>query len=387
MAWERRASERARARSLFGRDHAGPTFLAALAVTATLGACRQTVVLDPNDVPEGGGAGETSPVIDGGNGGMSGGHFDGGRLDVPNFCLGGQIQHIATTPRAPYIIVSVDRSSSMQAPFGMSTRLQVVQQQVRALISKYRLVKFGYEEFPSTMGMCGNGQGCCSGDVVLPTYNNYGKIDKAISACDNGNGGPACTQTPRPTADALSKCSDTYKNLFIPDDLGHRYVLLLTSSDPTCQGSDATVTPCSAAVTQVTKMSNNFINTAVFGVGDDAIGSSCLDQLAQYGGLYNAMSPLYHLVRTPTDLSSSLESVIETIAEEACKIDVRSPPVDSSQLKLLFDGVPVPSDPVDGWTFDMDTNLTLTVHGIYCRALIQDTRQAEVVSGCPTPHN
>jgi len=85
----------------------------------------------------------------------------------------------------------------------------------------------------------------------------------------------------------------------------------------------------------------------------------------------------------PTDLSSTLESVIETIAEEACKIDIRTPPADPSQVKVLFDGIPVPVDPVDGWTYDMDTNLSLTIHGNACRTLTQSTHQVDVVTGCP----
>jgi len=282
----------------------------------------------------------------------------------------------------PDVIVSVDRSSGMQSWFGSNSRLQVIHQQVRALISKYKNVRFGYEEFPSTAAMCGNGQGCCAGEVAQPITNNLRAIDRIISICEGD--GPGCDQAQRPIADALSKCYDVFKSLYSPTDTGHRYVLLLTSGDPTCGGSDAMSTACDNAVTQVTKLSRASVNTAVFGIGDGAGGSACLDQLAVYGGLDGGgASPLYHLARTPNDLSAALEAVVETIAEETCKIDVRSPPADQSNVQLLFDGMRVPMDGVDGWTFDQNTSLTLTVHGSYCRSLIQNTPQVALVAGCP----
>jgi hypothetical protein len=389
------ASERARARfgSLRARRLKAVTLV--LAAGALGGACRQTVVLDPSAVAAldggGGGAGGPRPLGDGGpdgdkggngGGGSPGNHSDGGHPDLPPFCFGGQIQSLTIAMHAPDIIVSVDRSSSMQSWFGAGTQLQVVQQQVRALVAKYRVVKFGYEEFPSPTGMCSNGQGCCAGAVTLPSYNNGRGIDNAIHACDNG--GPGCDQTQRPIADALSNCNDTFASLFSPDDPGHRYVLLMTSGDPTCGSSSGMTAACDDAKTQLAKLNRSFVSTAVFGVGDGAAGSACLDMLATYGGLESGgPSPLYHLAKTPNDLSSALDPVVETIAEEACKFDVRSPPADPKKVQLLFDGVPVPNDPVDGWTFDADTTVSLTVHGSYCRTLVQNANKVELIAGCP----
>jgi hypothetical protein len=393
MAWERRASERARVRAVPGLSHAGPGFLSALALATTcaLGAaCRQTVVLDPSaNVDSGPGVAGSGPLVDaGGDGGTGGGiHFDAGRLEVPDgFCFNGQIDHLSITPRSPFVIVSVDRSASMQSWFGTGTRLQVVQEQVLALVAKYRKVFFGYQEFPSPMGMCNN-QGCCSGDVTLPKPNNYKTIASAVATCDNN--GLGCNQVQRPAADALAKVYSTYLNLFSPDQIGHRYVLLFLSGDPTCMGSDPMFTPCDNAVARVTKLSQTNTNTAVFGVGDSAAGSVCLDNLARYGGLETGGTPLYHLALSPTELSAALDPVVETIAAEACKIDLRSPPADPSKVRLLFDGVVVPNDGVEGWTFDQDTTVTwtLTVNGSYCRTLIENTSQVELVTGCQPPHN
>ncbi|HEY2730126.1 MAG TPA: vWA domain-containing protein [Polyangia bacterium] len=390
--WERRASERACARSTLTPTRRGSAFGTVLTLaTATLGAlgaCRQTVVLDPSDRASGDatGTGGAGPVIDarndsGGGGGAGSSHFDGGRVDGIGICFGGQIQFVPNMLRVPDIILSVDRSASMQSWFGSGSRLDVIHQQVRALISKYKRVRFGYEEFPAAVSMCSNGQGCCAGDVAQPITDNLKAIDRIISGCDNG--GPGCDQPQRPVADALAKCNSTYAALFSAGDPGHRYVLLLTSGDPTCgTGPDSTSSSCDDAQTQVTKLSRANINTGVFGIGDGAVGSACLDQLATYGGIDTGSTPLYHLARTPTELSGALEAVVETIAEEACKIDLRSAPPDPNVVELRFDGMRVPQDGVDGWTFDQDGSLTLTVHGSYCHALIQNTQQVTLVTGC-----
>jgi hypothetical protein len=367
--------------------------LAALALLTTacvLGAaCRQNVMLDSAETGgagsggDGGGTAGAGATFDGGAGGdhtggaaFGGSRFDGGRTDGFPFC---QVQSLPIDMRSPFVIVSVDRSSDMQTWFGTGTRLDVIQQQVQALVSKYRVVKFGYQEFPSSTGMCSNGQGCCAGDIALPSYNSLRAIRGIIHACDSG--GAACNQAQRPIANALSKCFDAYKNLYSPGDSGHRYVILLTSGDPSCMSDPmSTSTPCDDSVAQVTKLSNTFTNTAVFGVGDGS-ESPCLDKLALYGGINS------HIVKNPGDLSSALDNMVDTIAAEACKIDIRSAPPDPRTVQLLFDSIPVPNDPLDGWTFDQGTTVTLTVHGTYCQMLEQNVSHVELVAGCALPHN
>ena len=141
--------------------------------------------------------------------------------------------------------------------------------------------------------------------------------------------------------------------------------------------------PCDDAVAQVAKLNNHYSNTSVFGVGDGS-SSSCLDKLALYGGLTTAA----HIVKTPNDLASTLGTVIDTIASEACTIEIHSSQApDPKTVEVLFDGIPVPMDPSNGWTFDDGTTTVLTVHGSYCHALEQTVGHIEVVSGCAPPHN
>jgi hypothetical protein len=365
------------------------TLLTACALGAS---CRQTVMLDTDAggaAGVAGAAGTTGPPPEpdasgsgnrNGGGGLFGGgnHFDGGHPELPT-C---QLQALDLDPRAPFVILSVDRSSDMQTWFGAGTKLDAIQQQVEGLVSKYRFVKFGYQEFPAPMGMCST-QGCCAGDVTLPSLNNASTraIRQAIHVCDGG--GPSCNQPERPIADALSKCFATYKRVFTPGDLGHRYVVLFTSGDPTCQSDPMSMSaPCDDAVAQVTKLNNTGTNTHVFGVGDGS-SSPCLNNLALYSGL--GMPP--HIVTTPGELSSTLDEVIDTIASEGCKLDVHTPVADPKTVTLFFDGMQVPIDPVNGWSVFQGTPLVLAINGTYCRQLEQSVNQIQAFAGCTFPHN
>jgi hypothetical protein len=380
----------------------------ALAAALALGACRQTVVLDspPLDAGDPAGAAGAAGATPTGTGGADASSDNdaamdtgaGGRPDGTLFCDGGQFQSLSLTLQSPQVIFAVDRSSVMQSMFGDQTRLQVVQGLVEALVTKYdRTIHFGYEEYPSSTstcggspggGMsCGNGpgamQGCCAGDATLFAFNGVNALTNLLKVCDgNGNNG-ACSQSQRPIADALTHCEHTFSLL---NDSSHdRYVILITGGDPTCMSSDATSTPCDDAVAEATKLNLASVVTTVFAVGGDATTSPCLDRLATAGGPTGGASPLYHLALTPTQLSDELSPVVQSMAEEACHIDLRLAPTDPNNVYLLLDNVVVPIDGVDGWSFDSGTSPDkITVHGSWCDKLLQSMR-VELVSGC-MPH-
>lgn len=374
-----------------------------------LGACRQTVILDPAAGLDGG-AGTGAPIVDaadgrdgasgsggaggnagaGGNGGAGG--RDAGRPDS-GVCFGGPLQPIGFTLRAPDLVLAVDRSAAMQTWFGSGTRLQVIQQAVLELILKYQVaVRFGYEEFPGAGGMCNNGLGCCAGDVTAPTSMSLAAIQHVINDCDNGNGN-GCVLGQRPLADALTKIEKAYSYLNVTGR--SRYTIVLTGGDPTCGGGSAgggdggnISSACDAAAKAVTDLSREQeVSTAIVGVGDEAMGSACLDKLALNGGLGTVgKSPVYRLALTPNDLSQALNTLVRTMAEEACHIDVRSPISDPTRVQLYVGNATVPVDGVDGWSFDPGTTTKLTVRGSWCDKLIQQSRNGiELIAGCPRP--
>ncbi len=348
------------------------------------GACRQTVLLDATErEPDAGASGTDGGANDGFT------RSDGPRFEhPPGFCMGGQIVPLLVTMRVPDLVFAVDHSAAMQSPLGgttgitilPTTRIQAVQQTVKALIGKYqRVVHFGYEEFPSSL--CG-AAGCCAGDVVPPAPNTAQAIDHVMRRCDgNGSG---CTQSQRPLATALDKCGATF-SLF-PNDSGASYLIALVGGDPTCQGADAGGAACAEAVGAVTRLSRASVRSTLFGVGAETAGSDCLDQIALQTGLeVAATSPYYHLARSMAELNAELAPLVKTIAEESCHIDILTPPLDADKVSVLFDGAPVDIDSVNGWTFNQDSTVGLTLHGAACDTLVAQSPRVEVITGCSSP--
>jgi hypothetical protein len=386
MTTEPRASERAaggssaRRRRDRHRDH-----VRALVCVFVLGAgaCRQTVILDsaesnlPSDAD--------ASIADGGGDGPS---RDGARFDAnrpPGFCTGGQIVPLLATMRVPDLIFVVDHSSAMQSAFGATTRIQATQQAVRTLIQKYqRVIHFGYDELPSTSGMCSAASGCCAGDVLPPAPNTSQAIDHVMHRCDgNGSG---CAQSQRPLANALDKSEATFTSF--PNNSGARYLIAFLGGEPTCQGPDASKTPCDDAESSVTTLTRASVRAAIFGVGPETAGSDCLDRLAERSGLeIAAVSPYYHLARTPTELNAELDPLVKTMAEESCHIDILTPPTDPDKVAVLFNSAPVDIDAANGWTFDQDSSVGLTLHGTACDTLIAQAPHVEVIAGCSSPRH
>jgi hypothetical protein len=379
----RRRRDRPEARSA-GRATLVRVFLVAAFVFAVgAGACRQTVLLDSPE--RGGDAG--GPVVDAGASDGST-HGDGLRFDrPPGFCTGGQIVPLLAVMRVPDLVFAVDHSAAMQSPFGATTRIQATQQTVKALIGRYqRVVHFGYEEFPSTSGVCGGSSGCCAGDVVPPAPNTAQAIDHVMHRCD-GNGF-GCAQSQRPLASALDKCGGTFSSF--PNDSGARYVVALVGGDPACQGPEPGTTPPCAddSVGAVTRLSRASIRSTLFGIGGETAHSDCLDQVALQTGLAVAPTPpYYHLARTPGELTAELEPLVRTIAEESCHLDILTPPSDPEKVSVLFDGAPVDIDPANGWTFNQDSTVGLTLHGTACDTLVAQSPRVEVIAGCSSPRH
>jgi hypothetical protein len=382
MVTERRASERERVRQV-------RRLTIALALAAALAGCRQTVILDPSadgGQPTGA-AGTGGPVTDAGPDlrGPGGFRFDAGAFDaLANICPNGPIQLLQVVPRTPDVIVSVDRSVWMQSWWGAETRLEAIQEQVRSLVQQYeRAVHFGYQEFPSTSSACGGGQGCCAGAVTPPGQRNRNAINNVLQACDNG--GQGCAQPQRPAADALAKVNKTFTSFSATNTGRNRYVVLVLGGDPTCgeMGGEPGASSCDQTKTEVQKLNLAGIYTTVIGVGQEATTAACLGELALAGGLLNSVI----LAPTPSSLSTSLAGTVATMAEEACQLDVLTPPADTRSVNLIFDNEIVPNDPSNGWEFDKNTSLKITVRGTWCTTLLRTSR-VDLVSGClPQRHN
>jgi hypothetical protein len=272
----------------------------------------------------------------------------------------------------------------MQSWWGAETRLEAVQEQVQTLVQQYeKVLHFGYQEFPAASNTCGSGQGCCAGSVTPPQQRSRNAINNVLQACDNG--GQGCAQAQRPAADALAKVNKAFSS-FTGTNMGrNRYVILVLGGDPTCgeNGSEPSTSSCEQTKMEVQKLNLAGIYTTVIGVGQEAATAACLGDLALAGGLMNAVI----LAPTPSALTTVLADTVVTQAEEACRFDVLTPPADTRNVYLIFDNEIVPNDPLNGWTFDKNTSLKITVNGSWCTTMLRTSR-VELVSGClPQRHN
>jgi hypothetical protein len=124
------------------------------------------------------------------------------------------------------------------------------------------------------------------------------------------------------------------------------------------------------------------VRTFVIGIPGSEAYASLLDQLAVAGDTARAESPFYYRVADADALLQTVSALGTTVAL-GCSIQLREPPPDAALVNLFFDGELIPSDPVDGWSFEDET--TVEVHGAAC-ALLQngEVLQADVIAGCPS---
>ena len=104
---------------------------------------------------------------------------------------------------------------------------------------------------------------------------------------------------------------------------------------------------------------------------------------SRFDGLGDVNGPRDVLFPSPSAVDDAVDSVCalrEAAEQQADAVGCRS-------AVARGDTQRVPNDGVDGWTFDPDTTVTLTVHGSYCDKLILNGNRVDLVAGCPSQHN
>jgi hypothetical protein len=337
----------------------------ALALAASLTACRQTVVLDPGD---GGGAG-SGGSFGGGFGGGFGGFGAGGTSDAgppSSFCAGGMTKTVVAAPETPDIIVALDRSSSMNTPLtGSQSRVDAALQSLYDVVQRYQTsVRFGYIGFPATANStCSNGQACCAEDsnFMIPTSMGFQSFLNKTT-CDATT--PQCARTAdRPTDAALHSCRYFYSNYELT--VRNRFVLLITDGEPGC-GSRS---ECSDATSEISTLTGSptLVDTVVIGIGDS--GASCLTMLATTGGNHNPQNaPYYYHASSGLDLANFINEAVGDLAQSACTIDlIGNLPSNSDRLGVSINGVPIMhGGGYDSWDYQGQDKTTIKLSGNAC---------------------
>jgi hypothetical protein len=259
----------------------------------------------------------------------------------------------------PEILIELDRSTNMQATFSSYTRMTAVQNALTNEIGVYQnSVKFGYEEFPSAEGGPPSGQcsNCCAGAVTLwPTTGASAWMNNTIN-CIDGRSNCKGTSTDSPSHYALQVASDFFNMSQMGQSDADQYVMLFTSSEPSCSGQDA-ATVCQAARNAISGLANNHVQVYVFSVGYPPDKTGCLSDLTKVGSMTTLVT-----VNDYSDLSGRLDGILHTAAASACTMTLDGPPT-NSKLDVYIGPTLVPPD---GWTYTPGARNAITLNSTYC---------------------
>jgi hypothetical protein len=332
-----------------------------------LGACRQTLVLD--DLSADGGRG--------GTGGTSVGPTDGSSSD--GHCSGVRTQPIPYTADQPQVLVALDRSSAMNAPFGQAPSPTISGFALNAILSAIdnyggtrdtrTEIQFAFLDFPDNGPDCNAAASCCSSDVTT----SYQAFATAADPCDGGGGPGSCYSSPdRPIAAALSRAHDYFMFNSGSQHSNERYVLLITAGDPetTCSPNE-----CTAAITNTAALTSLGVTTEVVQIGT---GPACLTLLANAQPI--SPSPFY-LASDQSGLATVINQIVQGVAQGACRLTLSQAP-NSGQLVVYNNGVPVPPDSGtagNGWTYGGDNNTPrVYLHGSLCTSFLQQNPNSAI---------
>jgi len=350
------------------------------ALVASIG-CSKTWVLGATP-GLGGMAGAASGGAGGGPGATSGtgGHGDGG--GGRGACTVTTALQF-TTPPAELVFV-VGRNNSMMSKFGDTTRMTAVQMDVHNVVdSNDSIIDFGYQGFPSFTG-CPTGGTCCSStdDGLQTGPAAKTSIDQVLyHPCDSSGAGTGCVaQTDsRAVSQALSDVFDLFTS---NDPSSERTVVLILDGPPGCPTEDPGKA-CGSAQSQANWLLTHLgIKTYVVGVGDQAQGDDCLQQLASQGGTSNAYSAL-----DPSALMKTLTQIVN-VAGITCTVELKVPPPDPNLVQVLVKGKEVHYDPTGstggGWSYLSfgGSTVRIELHGSACALLSSPSQLIQVWSGC-----
>jgi hypothetical protein len=335
-------------------------------LTLSICSCAQTVVLE-DQIADGG-------MISSGDGSATDGR-----------CSGGQGQQLTVTPESPEVVVVLDRSTAMNEPFGndasqLSSALEALYAQVSFFTKAQNgqpLIRFAFIDFPDIAVDCSATDGCCSSDVTPTT--SLPAFEAASSGCEGAPNN--CLQAAqRPTADALSKAQTFLGN---DQQAGQHYVLLVTDGPP--GGCNMSGNDCTDALGTLTL--SRSAQTTIVSIGGDTSPAGCLLNLASAEGGQGA--PFYYTASSPNELTNVLATIVNTMAQGACRLDLSTVSNAPDQLSVLFDGMPIPRDVNhnNGWDLN-GSGSRLTLYGSACQGLVKNgsTFGLLISDGCSGGH-
>lgn len=299
---------------------------------------------------------------------------DGGKVCEQGMCvIGGDCgqQAFTLTQKPVNAMIVLDRSGSMDGDVQNSNknRWEVAKDAIFKLVDKFNAeIRFGLV----TYSACVLFDECTAGKVVVPMGNlNAGPIKGFL--------GPKGLEYLCNTGAPETSTGNTLQALVgygpLQDPAYTNAVILITDGNENseCQNNTNAAAAAGQLFTQPVP-----VRTFAVGFSDGVLGS--LADVAKNGGTetpYNANDPV--------SLDSALDAIGSAVV--SCDFVLDAPPDDPSKVYVFFNDDPagVPNDPLNGWTYDPNTN-TISFHGAACEALKDGTvLDVDVVFGCNIP--
>ena len=303
-------------------------------------------------------------------------------------------------PQPAELLILLDRSTAMQTYFSGSPRETAAQNALSGAVWQYQArIKFGFESFPSDSMeyQCPQGT-CCAGSVSDPSLNNYVDMNYKIQCNDTHGSSCPVAGTDSPSHAALVQVREYYKVKDRPSSpTNDRYVLLVTSSEPSCSGESRDI--CSQALGAASDLGNAAgVRIVVLSMGYLPDQKLCLSQISQKGStqlLPANTKPLY-TVYNNYDLSAALTEFFSAVAEASCTMISRDAPptLNPAQLTVSVGGHLV--QPIDGngngWSFGDPAGTSITFAGSACEDWVNNSQYggkpyvlySDSPNNCPT---
>lgn len=279
---------------------------------------------------------------------------------------------------SPRVVILLDRSLSMQEPFGNTTRQEAARSKLVKAVENYQgRVSFGFAQFPADSSDnayydCLHGY-CCAGPVeISPALKNLDYMREAIQCSDRR----PCA---KPSYGSSSNAALLQaKEFFVkssrstwPDNT--RFALLVTSSEPECQVASGGYTACESAVGAAQELYSMGVGVGVLAVGYEPGPKSCLTQISQSGDLF-------YTSMTEQALEFALDDLVRRMASPACTVSLEYAPPGETVVSL--DKVPIPENEQNGWSFTDYARTSIALNGWPCSKYLLSASTL-YVSYCP----
>ncbi len=271
----------------------------------------------------------------------------------------------------PEIVIVLDRSSSMSATDNrMTTRwAEATAALDDTLRSTEATVHWGLKMFPSMSG-CGVTPGL---DEGVRRESHAAITDRITTA---GHNSPFDNERPTPTA---VKAAVDY--LRARTTKNPKAIVLITDGEPTCNLYGLAGGDREGAVAAIEAGVAAGFTTYVIGIATDgSVASVTLDMMAVAGAAPRTDMPRYHPVNTHQDLITILNMIAGRAA--TCVFSLSKAPA-SSNAAVRIDGMVIPKDVANGWSYDA-AQKSLQLNGSTCERLKgSQTVNVSITFGCP----